>query len=225
MLYVYHTNALEGNSMSLPQVKEFLQDKIFSLDVKERDYMEAIGAFDALTYARINLSEYTTPENSNEFKFTEDFINDLHYHFYRYIDRSNAGKYRKEDVLVNGHSCPTSEKLSVLMSDFVNWLNSEETRDLHPIRKAALAHYQLTWIHPYIDGNGRTARLLMNAILMLHNYPLIIMPNTIRDRYFSTLGTAHSDNCTDIIPFFQLISETIEENLKDLLGYRQQDRN
>jgi Fic family protein len=213
--YVYHTNALEGNAMTYEHVQNFIQDKIFSFDVKERDYMEAIGAFDALMYAKINISEYVSEQKP--FVITHQFLNDLHYHFFRFIDRPHAGKFREENVVVSGYHCPEHEKLPELMEEFINWLNSEEAKTLHPIKKAALAHYQLAWIHPYVDGNGRTARLLMNVILMLHNYPLIIIPNTIKETYFNSLALARNERCHDIMPFLQLITNVVKDNLTEVL--------
>lgn len=69
------------------------------------------------------------------------------------------------------------------MNEFANWLNSENTLLLHPIKLAALAHYKLVHIHPFIDGNGRTSRLLMNTILMRAGFPPVIIPKQERHRY------------------------------------------
>lgn len=67
---------------------------------------------------------------------------------------------------MSDHVPPPPTHLQVLMEDFVAWLNSPEAQKLHPIKFAALAHYKLVFIHPFSDGNGRTARLLMNFLLM-----------------------------------------------------------
>lgn len=80
-------------------------------------------------------------------------------------------------VYVSDHVPPPPTHLQVLMEDFVQWLNSPEAQRLHPIKYAALAHYKLVFIHPFADGNGRTARLLMNFLLMQVCYVHVLLLN------------------------------------------------
>lgn len=77
------------------------------------------------------------------------------------------------------------------MEEFIDWLNSEETADLHPIKFAAIAHYRLVTIHPFYDGNGRTSRLLMNLILMHAGYPPVMIRVQQKHEYYKYLETAN----------------------------------
>lgn len=88
------------------------------------------------------------------------------------------------------------------MTLFVDWLNSDEIKDLHPIELAALSHWRLVFLHPFQDGNGRTARLLMNLILMKANYPPSIILNEDRDQYFKLIKMANEG---DVRPFIRFI--------------------
>src|SRR5690606_17924593 len=87
------------------------------------------------------------------------------------IDKENAGIYRRVPLRISGSAViwPNPLKVPYLMDDFFSWLK-EETK-LHPVELAAEAHYRLVTIHPFVDGNGRTGRLLMNMILLMEGYP------------------------------------------------------
>ena len=110
---------------------------------------------------------------------------------------------------------PHPGHIELLMQRFVLWLNSPENAGLHPIRFAALAHYKLVYIHPFVDGNGRTSRLLMNLILMQSGYPPVIIRKQDRLRYYQTLFTANEG---DIRPFVRLIGECTERTLDAYIG-------
>ena len=98
----------------------------------------------------------------------------------------------------------------MLMQRFVLWLNSPDNVALHPVRFAALAHYKLVYIHPFVDGNGRTSRLLMNLILMQSGYPPVIIRKQDRLQYYQALVTANEG---DIRPFVRFIGECTERTL------------
>lgn len=94
------------------------------------------------------------------------------------------------------------------------WMNSEEALKLHPIEFAALAHYKLVYIHPFYDGNGRTARLLMNLILMQAGFPPVSVKIEDRLKYYETLETA---NKGDVRPFIRFISDCTERTLDEFI--------
>ena len=91
---------------------------------------------------------------------------------------------RRTQVYVGDYIPPHPSHIELLMQKFIEWLNSPENRELHPIRFAALAHYKLVYIHPFVDGNGRTSRLLMNLILMQSGYPPVIIRKQDRLKYY-----------------------------------------
>jgi Fic family protein len=98
-------------------------------------------------------------------------IVDIHLRVLGYVDPPQAGRFRTTQVFVGDFTPPAPVDVPILMQEFLQWLNSEEALNTHPIKYAALAHYKLVFIHPFYDGNGRTSRLLMNLILMQAGYP------------------------------------------------------
>lgn len=89
-------------------------------------------------------------------------------------------------VYVGKHIPPHPAEIPLYMQEFGNWLNSEKPKKMHPVEFAAVAHYKLVYIHPFIDGNGRTSRLLMNMILMKNGFPpvSIQVSVTVQQSYF-----------------------------------------
>ena len=104
---------------------------------------------------------------------------------------------------------PNPRKVPDLMDELHNWLKSKPK--LHPIELAAEAHYRLVTIHPFVDGNGRTARLLMNLILMMQGYPPAIIRKRDRLNYIAILEKAQTGGSKD--PFVKLISKAVERSL------------
>lgn len=202
----YSSNALEGNSLTETETKVVLEDGITIGGKPLHDHYEAIGhseAFDLL-YRLVKKAE-----------ISERHILDLHKLFYARIDPKTAGHYRKVGVVVSGAtiSFPKPAELKALMQAFVAEISGQ--RDiLHPIAFAAWLHIRLVSIHPFIDGNGRTARLLMNLALMRAGYPVTIIPPVVRSDYLDALKA--SNRCDDQ-PFINLLSSMVCEGQRDYL--------
>jgi Fic family protein len=126
------------------------------------------------------------------------------------IDDMHAGVLRKVMVKVTGSQTvfPNYAKVPFLMVDFISWL--QEAKD-HPVIIAALAHYKLVTIHPFVDGNGRTARLLMNLLLLQHGYPLAIIKKEQRPEYIAAIEYAR--NTDDFDQFYAVIIAAVEYSL------------
>ena len=118
--------------------------------------------------------------------------------------------FRRTQVYVGDHIPPAADYIDQLMQRFLLWLNSNEAMTMHPVRLAALAHYKLVYIHPFVDGNGRTSRLLMNLILMQHGFPPVIIRKQDRLQYYQLLVTA---NDGDVRPFVRFIAKCTERTL------------
>ncbi len=144
----------------------------------------------------------------------EEQIKTIHRLFYSQIDMEKAGDYRHERVIITGSANPTpaQDKIPQLMSSFVRWLAQKEDK-LHPVEFAAQAHKRFVFIHPFIDGNGRVARLLMNLCLIRKGYTIGIIPPVLRNEYIHLLEKAHKDDK----PFVNFIVERVEETQKDLI--------
>ena len=118
-------------------------------------------------------------------------------------------------VFVGNHIPPHPTDVERFMCEFNTWLSSPVIRQLHPVEFAALAHYRLVYIHPFTDGNGRTARLLMNLILMSAGFPPVIIKVTERHEYYACLQDA---NRGDIRPFIRFIARCAERTIDEFLS-------
>ena len=137
------------------------------------------------------------------------------------VDPINAGRYRTHQVYVGNFVPPKPEDVPALMQDLVRWLNGPEAWALHPVEYAAIAHYRLVYIHPFVDGNGRTSRLLMNLRLIQAGYPPVIIKVEDRFKYYEALETANSG---DIRPFIRFIARCTEQSLDGYLDSMGIDR-
>ena len=205
----YSSNALEGNTLTLSETKVLLEDGITVGGKSMRECNEAIGhgrAYDfMLEIAR-----------SDPFAFSEDMILRLHKLFYEGIDATHAGVYRNHQVFISGteYIPPTAEDVPALMKELVTELNDKAAK-LHPVQLAALAHRRLVDIHPFTDGNGRTARLLMNLVLVNRGYQIISIPPVLRLDYINALKVAQRDKNPSDAAFLQLIAECEVEAQRD----------
>jgi len=205
----YSSNALEGNSLTLSETKVLLEDGITVGGKPIRDCYEATGHAKAYDYM-------LTAARSGELSITEDMICRLHFLFYNGIDPDNAGRYRTEQVFITGteYLPPTAEDVPGCMASFVSEL-TEKQGALHPIELAAYAHRRLVDIHPFQDGNGRTARLLMNLILVNRGYCIVSIPPVLRHSYITALQQAQRKHNPSDEAFIKLIAECEIESQKD----------
>lgn len=199
----WSSNALEGNSLTESETKVVLEDGLTVGGKPLRDYYEATGHAKAYDHMYALL---TSPA------ITQEDILTLHRLFYGSIDEAQAGDYRKQAVFISGSEYPTTawEKVPEEMKAFLAWLN---TSSLHPVELAAQAHKRFVFIHPFIDGNGRVARLLMNLCLLRHGYTLAVIPPVLRGEYIALLERAHKND----EPFMEFIADRVLETQKDLL--------
>lgn len=205
----YSSNALEGNSLTLSETKVLLEDGITVGGKPIRDCYEATGHAKAYDYM-LSLAR------SKDFQLTEDVILRLHHLFYNAIDDDQAGQYRTEQVFITGteYVPPTADEVPAQMQTFVTELNLKRNL-MHPVHLAAYAHRRLVDIHPFMDGNGRTARLLMNLILINAGYCVVSIPPVLRHEYISALQQAQLEQGSDDTAFIQLIAECELEAQKD----------
>ncbi len=150
--------------------------------------------------------------NENE-KLSEWNFKYIHALILKEIDNSNAGKYRCENVVIGGakHTPPKHFEVDYLMKKLLKEYQSEWDK-FHPVIKATLLHGEFVKIHPFIDGNGRTARLLLNFELMKYGYTPIIIKNERRSEYYDVLGLAHTTK--DYGSFIELVARFVTESEK-----------
>ena len=202
----YSSNALEGNSLTETETKVVIEDGITIGGKPVRDHLEALGhseAYDLLFHLARGQG------------ITEANVKELHRLFYYRIDAKQAGKYRKRRVLITGTDFipPVPERIPELMKSFIAGLSDLKAR-LHPVEFAATIHKDLVTIHPFIDGNGRAARLLMNLALLQAGYAVAIIPPILRRDYLDTLNRTHKG---DDRPFINFIAGVCYESAKEYL--------
>ena len=171
-----------------------------------KDHMEALGHSEAYDMV-FRLAKHKV--------ITEANIKELHRLFYYRIDQEQAGKYRKQKVIITGTDFipPAPEKIPDLMKSFIEGIPGIRGKN-HPVEFAAIIHKELVTIHPFIDGNGRAARLLMNLALLEAGYPIAVIPPVLRREYLDTLNKTHKGSDR---PFINFITGVCHESAKEYL--------
>lgn len=202
--WTYHSNAIEGSSLTRQETYIILHHGLTVNGKPLVEHLEAINHQHA-----IRLVEALA---ASETSITEHTIRQIHALILRTINDEEAGRYRRIQVYIAGSEYipPGPESVPPLMHDFSRWLNSEEAKSLHPLELAALAHFKLVNIHPFVDGNGRTARLLMNLILLRAGYPPAVIRNEDRLAYYEALEKARAG---DTGPLITLVAQAVERSL------------
>ncbi|CDD29473.1 fic-domain containing protein [Clostridium sp. CAG:433] len=204
--WTYNSNGIEGNTLTLRETQVVLEGiTVGGKSIKE--HLEAINHEQAILF----LDELVKEDNP----ITEWNIKNIHQLILKEIDNENAGKYRKENVTIKGaaHIPPDYITVPELMEKLI--LNYKTWNIYHPIVKAALLHGELVKIHPFIDGNGRTSRLIMNLDLMNSGYNPIIIKKEDRLKYYEALDKAHTTY--DYTDFVKLVTKLEIEMLKKYL--------
>ncbi len=180
----WSSNAIEGNTLTESETEAVIKRGI-TVSGKPIEYSyEASGHYFAFEFM-LELMRRKT--------IREDDIKTLHKLFYKKIDGKRAGKYRNSDIIITGseYEPPHHDMLNYLMKEFIKTIKLLRM-NYHPSVAAALIHLRFVEIHPFIDGNGRVARLLMNAVLVQNGYPIVIIPAILRRQYIAYLETAHN---------------------------------
>lgn len=207
--WTYNSNAIEGNTLTLMETKVVLEG--ITVGGKTlREHLETVNHREAIFYVE-DIVE-------NEDEFTEWQIKNIHRLILKGIDDKYAGSYRDQKVIISGANHTPTEPFLIRdeMERFIDWYNDEGQR-LHTVERAALVHIIFVDIHPFLDGNGRTARLLLNLELMKSGYPPVVIKNQNRLRYYNALDKAHTTN--DNEDFIRIIVEEVNTTLDLYLEY------
>lgn len=194
--WTYNSNGIEGNTLTLRETQIVLEGiTVGGKSIKE--HLEVINHENAI----LHLEALVKDKNS----VTEWNIKGIHGLILKDIDDENAGRYRKENVTIKGatHIPPDYLIVPELMERLI--LNYEKWIEYHPIVRAALLHGELVKIHPFVDGNGRTSRLIMNLALMNSGYVPVIIKKENRLEYYEALDKAHTTN--DYTDFVKLVAK------------------
>jgi len=193
--YTYNSNAIEGNTLSISETKAILEHGITIGGKTLNEHFEAINHDKAINL----LLKFVDKNDPLSIKVILDF----HSIILKNIDDEWAGRFRNGNVRISGaKNTPVSgTKVYDSMVEFLEQIN--QPSNLHPILKAAAVHLDFVKIHPFFDGNGRTARLMMNLVLMQHGYPITIIGVENRVDYCQAIEdyclTGNSERFNDIV--------------------------
>ncbi|RKY52147.1 MAG: Fic family protein [Candidatus Neomarinimicrobiota bacterium] len=202
--WTYNSNAIEGNTLTLQETKVALEG--ITVGGKTlREHFEAINHKEAILFVE-ELVQKNEP-------LSEFDIKSIHSLILKNINDTDAGKYREMNVLISGasHKPPHFLELPQAMESFMTWYKIDAQK-LHPVERAARVHADFVKIHPFVDGNGRTSRLLMNLELMKSGFPPAILKVEDRLSYYEALDLAHTKN--DYSRFMELISKVVTESFE-----------
>lgn len=201
--WIYNSNAIEGSTLTLRETQLILETGLTIGGKSLREHFEVINHREAITYVEMLA-------NSGE-PLTLLHVRQIHQLVLTRIDDENAGQYRSVPVQISGANYQPPEAWAVpqQMSAWNDWLQGE-AQNLHPVERAAVAHHRLVAIHPFIDGNGRTARLLMNLLLLREGFPPTIIQRVNRRQYYRILAQADGGNETPLVNF---VGRAVERSL------------
>lgn len=205
--WTYHSNAIEGNTLTLRETKVVLEG--ITVGGKSlREHFEAINHRDAILYVEEIVARQ---EPLSEWQ-----IKNVHGLVLKGIDQQEAGRYRRENVVISGASTtpPDFLHLGEAMQQLIAWHGQADR--MHPIARAAELHTRFVKIHPFIDGNGRTGRLLLNLELMKAGYPPAVIRKEERLAYYDALDEACVTDTYDGIT--SLVLDAVLRTLKTYLS-------
>lgn len=201
--WTYHSNAIEGSTLTLVETRLILETGLTIGGKSLREHLEVINHHQAIDYvtALAGATEPITPQH----------VRQLHRLVLARIDDAAAGQYRTLHVRVAGAGFqpPEAWQVAPLMDGWADWLNGA-ARAWHPVERAACAHHRLVAIHPFVDGNGRTARLVMNLVLMRTGYPPTVILRANRGQYYRVLARADSGDAASLVNF---VARAVERSL------------
>lgn len=212
--YTFESNRIEGNTLTLRETDLVINEGLTISGKSMREHLEAINHQEAIAYIK-HLTEKNTVLNERE-------VLSIHNLILRGINPEDAGRYRRVQVMIKGssHMPPQPFLVSKEMEDFFIWHETNKN-NLHPIILAAEMHERIVTIHPFIDGNGRTSRLIMNLILLQNGYVIANIKGDYDNRmqYYNALETAQTkNNKEDFLLFVAQIEKESLERYLDIIG-------
>lgn len=206
--YNQQSNAIEGNSLTIFETRVLLESGITANGKPFKDHLDILNHQEAIYYLNDLVKERKI--------LSEAIIKDFHYLLLQKTDNAReAGKYRTMPVVIQGaeHLPPQPYLIASKMEELIEWNNKQQS--LHPIERIAQLHNRFVGIHPFIDGNGRTGRLIMNFELLKSGYQIAIIKAEQRADYYQALQLGDQGN---YVMLTQVIAEaaiaTMEHTLK-----------
>ncbi|MDR1021952.1 MAG: Fic family protein [Prevotellaceae bacterium] len=211
MEYTFESNRIEGNTLTLQETALVVSEGVTIGGKSMREHLEAINHAQAI--------EFIKEIASADIDITERTVKEIHALILHGINREQAGRYRSVPVMIVGsrHMPPQPYLIAPQMEQFIRDYSSLQSSGAHPVLVAAFLHDELVKIHPFIDGNGRTSRLLMNLYLLSKGYPITTQKgdSEAKQAYYAALEQSHVDG--DRKPFNLLVASTVKQSLERYL--------
>ena len=206
--YTYDSNRIEGNTLTLRETDLIIHKGLTIGGKSLVEHLEVINHYEAI--------QYITDIVKQKICFNETILKHIHSIILKSINQKQAGQYRLDKVLISGSKHIPIQPLEInnAMQDIFIWYKNHQ--HLHPIILASEMHERIVTVHPFIDGNGRTSRLVMNLILMQNNYPIANIAGDTQSRlaYSNALEKCNLEN--DKKDFILLIANYIYKTLVKL---------
>ena len=204
--WTYNSNSIEGNTLTLQETKMVIKDGFTIKGKSLREHFEVVNHQEAI--------EFVESLASNEYVLNKLDILSIHHLVLQKIEKDFAGKYRTSGVRISGANFvpPNALKVDEFVSELIDFANDSEVDILI---RSAIFHHRFVWIHPFFDGNGRTARLLLNLILMKSGFPPAIILKNDRKKYYDALNQANNQDYSKLV---LLILQAVERTLDIYLG-------
>lgn len=206
--YTYESNRIEGNTLTLQETHLVINEGLTIGGKSMNEHLEAINHADAIDFIQDVVQKKED--------FTEAVLKEIHYLVLKGIDRKNAGVYRSVPIMISGskHKPPQPNLIEKKMEDIFQFYEKNK-ESLHPVLLAVAMHEKIVTVHPFVDGNGRTTRLVMNLILLMHDYTLVNIKGDLdsRKEYFRALEIAQTKEITT--SFELLVCRSLMDSLKE----------
>jgi Fic family protein/DNA-binding XRE family transcriptional regulator len=212
--YTFESNRIEGNTLTLRETDLVINEGLTISGKSMREHLEAINHVEAVTYIKQLIER--------NFSLNERELLSVHNLILRGIIPEDAGRYRRVQVMIKGSSYTPPQPFIVpkQMEDYFIWMEENKNK-LHPVILAAEMHERLVTIHPFIDGNGRTSRLIMNLILLQNGYVIANIKGDYETRmkYYQSLEKAQtSGNKEDFILLIAQIEKECMQRYLDIIS-------
>ena len=209
-VYTYDSTSIEGNTLTLQETSLVLNKGVTIGGKSLREHFEVVNHIEAIEYIKDLVKEQE--------ELSQRILFEIHYLILKSINSENAGKYRWEDVRISGskHMPPSFLKVQELMDQYFEFYKENKDKT-NPVLLSAYMHKKLVTIHPFVDGNGRTSRLIMNLILLQNGFPItnISSEKDLRDEYYNTLEKVQTQN--DDTAFLKFIAGNVKQALIEYL--------
>ncbi len=209
--FLYESNRIEGNSLTLRETQLVINEGITVSGKSLREHLEAINHNEAIEFVQDIVAQ--------KIPFSEYILKQIHGLVLHGIDRENAGRYRQVPVMIAGskHLPPQPYLLQSLMERYFDFYETHKN-SLHPVVLSAEMHERLVTIHPFIDGNGRTSRLIMSLILLQYGFPLATISGDYESRmsYYEALEKRQNQENNAAFVFY--IADKVLGNIEKYLN-------